>query len=79
MACGQIDHEGLRNIIDEFTPTHPFMVRTGTKIPDTMLDAFLFTLDLDGNRVLDTEEVIGILNKKKNVGSGNLTVKKGKK
>lgn len=48
------------------------MIRSGAKIPDKMIHAFLCTLDLDGNHVLDTEEVIGILNKKKDIGSGSL-------
>jgi len=36
----------------------------------------LATLDLDGNNVLDTDEVIGILNKKKEIGGGMLHIKK---
>jgi hypothetical protein len=38
----------------------------------------LSTLDLDGNNVLDVEEVIGILNKKKEIGGGMLSMKKRK-
>ena len=45
-----------------------------------MIHAFLDTMDLDGNHVLDTEELIGVLNKKKEIGGGNLVMKKaGKK
>jgi len=29
-------------------------------------------LDLDGNAVLDEDEILGILNRKKDVGSGQL-------
>jgi hypothetical protein len=79
MANGQIDAEGLRLIADEFEETHEFMIRTGTKISDQMINAFLATLDLDGNKVLDVDEVIGILNKKKEIGGGILSIRKGKK
>jgi len=65
MANGKIDQEGLRNIADEFALTDEFCIRTGAKISDKQIHAFLCTLDLDGNHVLDTDEVLGILNKKK--------------
>lgn len=55
------------------------MQRTGTKISDTQIKAFLSTLDLDGNLILDVDEVIGVLNKKKEIGGGILSIKKGKK
>lgn len=66
-------------IADEFAETHEFMQRTGTKLSDKQLHAFLATLDLDGNLVLDVEEVIGILNKKKEIGGGILMTKKTEK
>lgn len=62
-------------IADEFTASHEFMQRTGTIISDKQIHSFLYTLDLDGNHLLDTDEVIGILNKKKTIGSGSLSIK----
>ena len=79
MSVGQIDMEGLRIIADEFAENHEFMTRTGTTLTDVQLKAFLGTLDLDGNNILDTDEVIGILNKKKEIGGGVLSIKKGLK
>lgn len=78
MSYGQIDAEGLRVIADEFAETHEYTQRTGVKISDTQIQTFLATLDLDGNNVLDTDEVIGILNKKKEIGGGILQIKKKK-
>jgi hypothetical protein len=69
----------LRLIADEFAEAHEFTQRTGTRIPDHQIRAFLATLDLDGNNILDVDEVIGILNKKKEIGGGILSIKKGKK
>ena len=40
-----------------------------------MIRAFLDAMDLDGNGVLDAEEVIGILKRKKDIGSGSLGLK----
>lgn len=76
MAHGKIDQDGLRLICDEFAATHEFMQRTGTVITNKQIHAFLCTLDLDGNHVLDVEEVIGILNKKKEIGGGSLSIKR---
>jgi len=36
-------------------------------------------MDLDGNQVLDQDEVIGILSRKKDIGTGNIIMKKNKK
>jgi hypothetical protein len=64
MANGKIDQNGMRLIADEFADNHEFMQRTGTKISDRQIHSFLHTLDLEGKNVLDTDEIIGVLNKK---------------
>lgn len=79
MTNGKIDLEGLRSIANEFAENDPFCKRTGTVISDTQVHAFLKTMDLDGNLTLEQEEVVGILTKKKDIGSGALTIKGKKK
>lgn len=37
-----------------------------------MLGAFLDAIDLDGNKSLEAEEVVGILKRKKDIGSGSM-------
>jgi hypothetical protein len=37
-----------------------------------MLEAFLQSMDLDGNGVLDIEETVGILTTRKEIGSRSL-------
>ena len=78
LTSGQIDKDGLRKIAEEFTENSPFCQRSGARITDTVITAFLATMDLDGNLVLDQDEVIGVLSKKKEIGSGSLSMKKKK-
>lgn len=41
-----------------------------------MIQTFLDAMDLDGNGMLDPEEIVGILKVKKDVGSGHMGFKK---
>ena len=72
MREGQIDFDGLREIADTFEAIHEYCVRTGSKITKDLIDAFLHTMDLDGNGVLDQDEIIGVLSKKKEIGSASM-------
>ena len=78
LTKGQIDSEGLREIADEFAEEDQWCQASGARISATCIGAFLCTMDLDGNHILDQDEVIGILSRKKDIGSGSL-MKKGKK
>lgn len=75
MTKGKIDFDGLRQLIDEFQDEDPYCQKNNVKISDDMIRAFLDAMDLDGNGVLDAEEVIGILKRKKDIGSGSLGLK----
>lgn len=75
MTKGKIDFDGLRQLLDEFQEEDPYCQQHGVTISDDMIRAFLDAMDLDGNGVLDAEEVIGILKRKKDIGSGSLGLK----
>ena len=75
MREGQIDFDGLREIADTFETTHDYCVKTKSKITDDLIRAFLNTMDLDGNGVLDQDEIIGVLSKKKEIGSASMAAK----
>lgn len=75
---GLIDMDNLQRLAEEFSEKNYFCRTRGIKISKAQMDAFLCTMDLDGNQVLDQEEVIGILNKRKEIGSGSLGGAKGK-
>jgi len=75
MTKGKIDFAGLRALCDEFQDEDEYCLKHGVKISDDMIRAFLDAMDLDGNGVLDAEEVIGILKRKKDIGSGSLGLK----
>lgn len=77
MDKGKIDFDGLREICDEFEAENEFCQRKNVKISDQMLVAFLNSMDLDGNGVLDMEETVGILTNRKEIGSRKLTSKVG--
>lgn len=72
MTKGKIDFEGLRSLVDEFEEEDPYCEKNDVHISDEMLKAFLDAMDLDGNGVLDAEEVVGILKRKKDIGSGSM-------
>lgn len=76
MDKGKIDFDGLREITDEFEKDSEYCKRKNVHITDSMLEAFLQSMDLDGNGVLDIEETVGILTTRKEIGSRSL--KKGK-
>lgn len=82
MTKGQIDFNGLRELANDFAEKDAYCKKTGTTITDTQINAFLCTMDLDGNHVLDQDEVVGILTKKKDIGGGTMMMGvkgKGKK
>lgn len=41
-----------------------------------MLNAFIDAMDLNANGILEADEVIGILHKKKDIGSGRMGLTK---
>lgn len=77
MDKGRIDFDGLREICDEFEAESEYCKRTGTKVSNEVLTAFLNAMDLDGNGVLDMEETVGILTHRKEIGSRSLKQKTG--
>ena len=60
---------GLRQLCDEFEAENEYCKANGVHISDTMLEAFLNALDLDGNGALDQEETVGIFMNRKLIGS----------
>lgn len=74
---GQIDQEKLQELADDFSKRNYFCKTYNVQISSHQIEAFLCAMDLDGNKVLDSEEVLGILNKRKTIGNGVLA--KGKK
>ena len=66
---GHICLDGLRELVDEFEQDNKFCQDKKVHISDNILKAFLDGMDLDGNRVLDAEEMIGVINRKKLLGS----------
>lgn len=76
MTKGKVDFDGLRNLVDEFQEEDDYCQKHGVHISDDTLKAFLDAMDLDGNGVLDAEEVVGILKRKKDIGSGSMGLNK---
>jgi len=72
-----IDQEKLQELADDFSSRNYFCKTHGVKVSPHQIDAFLCAMDLDGNQVLDEEEVLGILNKRRTIGNGTLA--KGKR
>lgn len=70
---GQIDFDGLRALCDAFEADNEFCQTKKVHISDEMLMSFLNALDLDGNGVLDTEETVGTILSRKEIGSQTLT------
>jgi hypothetical protein len=72
MDKGKIDFEGLREICDEFERESEYCTAKNVHITDAILNAFLQSMDLDGNGVLDIEETVGVLTSRKEIGSRSL-------
>lgn len=64
----QIDFVGMRELCDEFEANNDFCKKNSVHISDEMLKAFMDAMDLDGNGILDGEEVIGIIYRRKLIG-----------
>lgn len=60
----------LRELCDDFQKVDPFCQEKGVSISDTQIDTFMKILDEDGNGMLDYEEVVDVLEGKKNIGLG---------
>jgi len=75
MVHGSIDKRGLRILADDFQEKNAYCLKHGAKISDAQITAFLCTMDLDGTGKLNQEEVIGVLNKKKEIGCNSLNMK----
>lgn len=73
---GVIDQDKLQELADDFSQRNYFCKTKGVKISPHQIEAFLCAMDLDGNKVLDAEEVVGILNKRKTIGNGGAKQKK---
>ena len=65
----KLDFPTLRELVDEFQTTSPYVEKHSVKINDEMLKAFLIGMDIDGNGALEAENVTSILMKRKKIGS----------
>lgn len=63
-------------LVDEFQAESAYCQKNNVNISNEMLGAFLDAMDLNGNGILEPEEIVGILKVKKGVGSGSNGMKK---
>lgn len=68
MEKKQLDLGELRTLVDEFEEENDYCHKHSVHISDEMLDAFIHAMDLDGNGVLDEQEVVGIIYNRKTIG-----------
>lgn len=63
-------------LVDEFEAESAYCQKHNVHISNEMLGAFLDAMDLNGNGILEPEEIVGILKVKRDVGSGSHGIKK---
>ncbi len=62
--------EMLRELCDDFQAQDEFCLESGAKISDIQLEAFFKMLDVDNSEALEYDEIVGVLEGRKNVGVG---------
>ena len=65
-----LDRSDFRELCDDFTQMDVYLKEKGYKISDVQVDTFIKILDDDKNGMLEYEEVIDVLEGKKNIGIG---------
>jgi len=75
MEKKQLDLTGLRQLVDEFEEESGYCAKKNVHISDEMLDCFIHAMDLDGNGVLDEQEVVGIIFNRKTIGGQKVAKK----
>ena len=65
-----LDRSDFRELCDDFAQMDTYLKDKGYKISDVQVDTFIKILDDDKNGMLEYEEVIDVLEGKKNIGIG---------